>query len=178
MKKTFKAFTLVEMLIVMGIVIILMAVGIVAGRFAINRANDVQHQNAADNLYIAAQAYYADYREYPNITSFANATTGCTGEDCIAEYLDEGAFNGGTDATYYYHLGDGGGTNQAVLICVSLGGFDDVNNRGFYCAGNFTTSDLFAPGNNDGGELIVPAGTELTATGDWSNSDKSFDDAI
>ena len=51
MSNKYKGFTLVEMLIVMGIIIILMVVGITAGRFAINRANDAAHRNAADQIY-------------------------------------------------------------------------------------------------------------------------------
>jgi hypothetical protein len=51
--------------IVMGIIIILMAVGIASGRFAIRRANKIEHQNAAEQIYQAAQSYYSDNREYP-----------------------------------------------------------------------------------------------------------------
>jgi type II secretory pathway pseudopilin PulG len=138
MRKNFKAFTLVEMLIVMGIIIILMAVGITAGRYAINRANDVAHQNAVDNFYTASQAYYADNRTFPNIEDFDAALIG--GDDTtddISEYMDEGAFDGGTEATYYYATDDLG---QEVLVCVSL--FGPANETGtlregdFYCNGN------------------------------------------
>ncbi|NLB12299.1 hypothetical protein GX830_02930, partial [Candidatus Dojkabacteria bacterium] len=59
-RKSYKAFTFVEMLIVMGILIILMVIGIAAGRYAINRANRVAHQNAADQLYQTLQAYYTE----------------------------------------------------------------------------------------------------------------------
>ncbi|NLZ24414.1 prepilin-type N-terminal cleavage/methylation domain-containing protein, partial [Candidatus Dojkabacteria bacterium] len=38
MNRKYSGFTLIEMLIVMGIIIILMIVGITAARFAINRA--------------------------------------------------------------------------------------------------------------------------------------------
>ena len=138
MRKNFKAFTLVEMLIVMGIIIILMAVGITAGRYAINRANDVAHQNAVDNFYTAVQAYYADNRTFPNIENFDTALNGGdTATDDISEYMDEGAFDGGTEATYYYATDD---LQQEVLICVSL--FGPANESGslregdFYCNGN------------------------------------------
>ncbi len=143
MKKTFKAFTLVEMLIVMGIIIILMAVGITAGRYAINRANDVAHQNAVDNIYTALQAYYADNREFPTAPTTGgfktmmtdNATTGW--EDWyIGEYMDDGAFDGGTEATYYY---DTDSLRQEVIVCVSLFGQATTGNGimgDYYCNGN------------------------------------------
>jgi type II secretory pathway pseudopilin PulG len=137
MRKNFKAFTLVEMLIVMGIIIILMTVGITAGRYAINRANDVAHQNAVDNIYTAVQAYYADNRQFPAINNFETALD--AGQSplpafSIAEYMDEGAFDGGTDATYYYDIDT---LSQEVLVCVSLFGDITSDQLGeFYCNGN------------------------------------------
>ncbi|KKP55467.1 MAG: hypothetical protein UR84_C0004G0029 [candidate division WS6 bacterium GW2011_GWD1_35_594] len=133
MNRKYSGFTLVEMLIVMGIIIILMAVGIAAGRFAINRANDVAHQNAADQLFVAAQSYLTDEREYPIVTNWSlNLTegTGCTAP-CLGGYLSLGEFRGGTDATYYYWT-----DQKSALVCVSLGGVDDADNRGYYCTGN------------------------------------------
>lgn len=148
MRKSFyEAFTLVEMLIVMAILIILMVIGIAAGRFAVNRANDVAHQNSADQIFQGMQAYYADNREYADTTptSSNGGTAGaiktligpsgsCTKTvNPLCEYLDAGAFNGGTDATYYYFTN---ADKQALLICVSLGGLADTKSRGFYCTGN------------------------------------------
>jgi len=138
MRKSFKAFTLVEMLIVMGIIIILMAVGITAGRFAINRANDVAHQNAVDNIYTAMQAYYADNRRYPvpgEGVKFTEMLANDEEEYYIGEYLDDGAFDGGTAATYFYDTDD---LAQEIVICVSLyGEADQAGREGeFYCNGN------------------------------------------
>ena len=145
MKKRFKAFTLVEMLIVMGIIIILMAVGITAGRYAINRANDVAHQNAVDNIYTAVQAYYADNRGYPipeTGVAFSDMLdeTNSAQDYYIGEYLDDGAFDGGTEATYFYDVDDLG---QEVIICVSLFGIPAADTRqgDFYCNGNGFGSD-------------------------------------
>ena len=83
MSKKYSGFTLVEMLIVMGIIIILTVVGITAGRFAINRANDVAHRNAADQVYTSLQAYYTDNRRYPAPAD----TTICTGGVCSIKIL-------------------------------------------------------------------------------------------
>lgn len=147
----YSAFTLVEMLIVMGIIIVLMGVGITAGRFAINRANDVAHQNAVDQAYQALQAYYTDNREYPfgadcnaggdatdctfsTLIGAAGSTTGA-----LSEYMDAGSFDGGSDASYYYLVEESLG--QSVLVCVSLGGPGDEKGRGVYCNGNGFNND-------------------------------------
>jgi type II secretory pathway pseudopilin PulG len=133
MNKKYSGFTLVEMLIVMGILIILMAIGIAAGRFAIQRANVVAHQNAADAIFTAMQAYYTDNRQYPNPNTFIFGDSMQPDGDLHA-YLIEGEFNGGIDATYYYWTD---GLRQEALVCVSLGGIDDEPaNRGYYCTGN------------------------------------------
>jgi type II secretory pathway pseudopilin PulG len=142
-KRVYGAFTLVEMLVVMGILIILMVVGISAGSFALNRASDVAHRNGADQLYEGLQAYYIDHRSYPK----ANACTGghctpgqlMTDEDMLGQYMELGSFNAGSDATYIYFVG-GSNNDQAVLVCVTMRGIWSVNhtkdNAAVYCAGN------------------------------------------
>lgn len=136
-ERKYEAFTLIEMLIVMGIIIVLMGVGITAGRFAINRSNDIAHQNAVSNLYQAVTAYYTDNREFPVIPDLdASMAASCddTAIDCLAEYTETGEFNGGSEATYYYWVD--GDDQQLVMICVSLGGEDDAKGTGFFCDGN------------------------------------------
>ncbi len=149
--RKYSAFTLVEMLIVMGILIILMAVGITAGRFAINRANDVAHQNAADKLYVAMQAYYTDNREFPELDSFSEALAQ---DGALNKYMSDGEFTGGTDATFYYWRSNAGGAGsvaagQAMLVCVSRGGINDETGRGFYCTGNGFQDDKVVIGDMD-----------------------------
>jgi type II secretory pathway pseudopilin PulG len=134
MRKEYKAFTLVEMLIVMGIIIILMAVGIASGRFAIRRANKIEHQNAAEQLYQALQSYYTDNREYPGTETVDALVTGIglgEADNSIADYIDD--FDGGSDASYSYTVD---GTGQETIVCVTYGGLGDENALGIYCTGN------------------------------------------
>jgi type II secretory pathway pseudopilin PulG len=136
MKKRFKAFTLVEMLIVMGIIIILMALGIASGRFAIRRANRIEHQNAAENIYQAMQAYYSDNREYPckdDVCTPMELMSPTATDPVLSEYVDD--FEGGTEATYMYMTSPLGSAQEA-LICVTYGGAGDVNQLGIFCTGN------------------------------------------
>lgn len=132
-----KAFTLVEMLIVMGIIIILMAVGIASGRFAIRRANAIEHQNAAEQIYQGAQSYYSDFREYPGKEVTLDTESLVTSE--LAEYIDD--FDGGSEASYTFVTND---TGQEIVICVTYGGIQDENNLGIYCIGNAIGSDLIS----------------------------------
>lgn len=154
MNRKYSGFTLVEMLIVMGIIIILMVVGITAGRFAINRANDVAHKNAVDQVYTSLQAYYTDNREYPIAEDCGDAA--CTIESLVSNgeagylvpYIDQDSFDGGSEASYYYAVGGDGG-DQAVLVCVSLRGLGDDNAQRddgeVYCNGNGFGSDILPP---------------------------------
>jgi prepilin-type N-terminal cleavage/methylation domain-containing protein len=133
-KKTYNAFTLVEMLVVMGILVILMTMGIFAGRFAIQRANRIQHQSAADQLYQGFQSYYADNREYPSDTEFSSFGYALGNSDgALSKYVDSNSFDGGSPATFYYASDS---TGQSMLVCVSYGGANDSNNLGGYCNGN------------------------------------------
>lgn len=192
MNRKYSGFTLVEMLIVMGIIIILMVVGITAGRFAINRANDVAHQNAADQLFTSLQAYYTDNREYPS----SDKDCGVEGTICtpkllvgpvsetqpgyLVPYIDEDAFDGGSSATYWYFVGGDGG-DQAVLVCVSLRGVATENagkeDGEIYCTGNGFGAESFTPQvngkNNLYSELDAAGQTAFGETGDhgsdWDN---------
>ncbi len=176
MNRKYSAFTLVEMLIVMGILIILMAVGITAGRFAINRANDVAHQNAADQIYTALQAYYTDEREYPSATEMPDFGTGMATGGVLAKYMGDGEFTGGTDATFYYWLDDLG---QSVLVCVSKGGHSDETHRGFYCTGNgfgAAASGIETKDVPNTGTDTAPAGVAAWEfpPQDWDGTDKEW----
>jgi len=143
MAKRLKAFTLVEMLIVMGIIIILMAVGIASGRFAIRRANKIEHQNAAENIYQALQSYYTDHREYPGKATDSTpagplSVSALMADGILGEYVDD--FDGGSEATYSYTVDSSG---QETLVCVTYGGVGDENTIGIYCAGNAINSTIF-----------------------------------
>jgi len=134
-RATYKAFTLIEMLIVMGILVILMVVGVAAGRFAIDRANQIAHQNGATQLYQALQSHFTDYGRFPDGSRTLEQMTKDTAniEGALGKYLDMGSFKGGSEADYSYYVNS---TKQAVVVCVTLGGADDETNKGVSCVGN------------------------------------------
>ena len=147
-RSTYKAFTLIEMLIVMGILVILMVVGVAAGRFAIDRANQIAHQNGATQLYQALQSHFTDYGKFPDGTRNLEAMTEDTSnvEGALGKYLDMGSFKGGSEAEYTYFVNE---TQQSVVVCVTLGGIGDVTEKGITCVGNgFGDPDLTYDGSN------------------------------
>ena len=141
--KRYTAFTLIEMLIVMGIIMILIGVGVAMSRWAIQRATRIEHQNAAEELYSALVKFRNEEGYFPQFGSggtaieeefFAYALGYRGNNPILTPYLTEQEFVGGTDATYYYDVDDIDG--QVALVCVSLGGIDDEGDKGFYCTGN------------------------------------------
>jgi len=65
----FKAFTLVELLVVMAIISFL-SVGAFAGlSFGLRQARDVQRKKIVDLAHVALQAYYSDFNSYPKTTA-------------------------------------------------------------------------------------------------------------
>ncbi len=173
--KSYSAFTLVEMLVVMGILIILMSMSVVGGRFALQRANRIKHQSAADQIYVALQSYYADNREYPSIANISpNNMSGLM--NALSDYTDNGAWNGGSDATYYYIVDP---TQQYVLVCVSLGGYNDESKQGWYCNGNgFGALPQNSPVTNsylshtDGQGIFVSGWPGIK--GNWDSTSRSW----
>ena len=146
MKQRYKAFTLIELIVVIGILIILMAIGLAIGRYAIQKSQDTYHKNNARNLYAALVKYKIDNKEYPELGacsgcieeeffSYALGFNGTSDPHILVSYLEEeGEFDGGTDATYYYAVDEY--DQQFIIVCVSLGGVDDENQKGFYCTGD------------------------------------------
>jgi prepilin-type N-terminal cleavage/methylation domain-containing protein len=138
----YKGFTLIEVLIVMGILVILMAIGIVVGRYAIERANRIEHQDVAEKLFSSLVEYKMDNKQYPKLGTCSS----CIDEQFFAEALGykgtnfllkgyyEELFEGGNDATYYYYVEPYNA--QFVIVCVSLGGIDDEFNKGHFCTGD------------------------------------------
>jgi len=63
--KKYKSFTLVEVLVVMGILIVLTSVGIAVGRFATQRSQDISHRDAAKTLYQALVEFKLENGYYP-----------------------------------------------------------------------------------------------------------------
>ena len=117
MDRKYTAFTLVELLIVMGILVILIAVGILVGRYATLKSQDTRHKDAARKLYTMLLEYKNDNGSYPNLGNcsrcirdqfFARAlgSTGTEEEQVLKGYAGgEGGFDGGSKATYYYSGG-------------------------------------------------------------------------
>jgi prepilin-type N-terminal cleavage/methylation domain-containing protein len=147
--KKYSGFTLIEMLIVMGIIIILMAAGLAGGRFALQRANRIQKISAADNIEQALWGYYGDNRRFPtadaadlsltDLQCDVTPETLLTTEAILGQYIDAGQFDGGADGTFWYYWG---GAAQQFIVCTSLGGLDDAQDLGIYCTGN-GIEDLF-----------------------------------
>ena len=168
-KKLYEAFTLIEMLIVMGIIMILIGVGIVGTRYALDSANKIEHQNSVDTVHQAFIAYYADNREYPDDDSLEAMLL--SGGDLFS-YLDS-EFDGGSDASYYYWIKD---DESAYLICVSLGGVDDEEAKGFYCNGN-GFGDEYSGISDDEIDSGSSEASTITGAGfsksDWTDGDWS-----
>lgn len=123
--KKYLGFTLVEMLVVMGIIILLMAMGIGGGRLALKNASDIAYKANAKTINEGLLAYYAANGRYP--TQEAPATLVKT---TLKDYIE--TFDGGNDSTYWYMTDT---SRQYALVCVELA-TDLLGKRDIYCEGN------------------------------------------
>jgi type II secretory pathway pseudopilin PulG len=187
MRRRYKAFTLVEMLIVMGILIVLISIGVMVGRYAIQNAQDVKHKDAVRILYTALVKYKNINGAYPALGTcngciereffaYSLGYNGTPDNYILKEYANEDkVFNGGTDATYYYAVDSV--DQRFVVVCVSLGGIDDEDERGFYCKGDgigvlpeinpLTDTDIGAQSTGDPLATIVKS----MDNSDWRTED-------
>jgi hypothetical protein len=93
--------------------------------------------SAVDNIEQALWGYYSDYRRFPYIASNEAIPPVVLLRDYLADYVDAGQFDGGSDGTFYYFSGAAG---QEFVVCGTLGGFDDEMEQGIYCNGNGISS--------------------------------------
>ena len=184
-RRTYKAFTLIEMLIVMGILVILMVVGIAAGRYATQRAQDIAHQNAVTSIYQGLAAYFTDHGKYPEAGDVTDLeeTPASLFELALGEYIDVGSFDGGIDTYFWYFVGDAG---QSTIVCVALGGLQEEDaERGIYCDGNgFSSDDLdtysvLVKGKNEAGSTpyaAVMAEAADAYRSEWNGTENEWED--
>jgi type II secretory pathway pseudopilin PulG len=127
---SYKGFTLIEMLIVMGILILLMALGIGGGRLALQNAADVATQGAVKQIYEAAQTYLSKNGAYP--ISAAATSVGTIATTTLKDYME--SFDGGNDTSYLYSTDSAG---QYILVCAYQGGTHGSGAaRSLVCEGN------------------------------------------
>ncbi len=69
-----KAFTLIELMVVISVIAILSTIALFGLRAAQDSANDTKRIAVIQGLRTALERYYADNSEYP--TAYANLTTG------------------------------------------------------------------------------------------------------
>ena len=92
-----------------------------------------EHENAAEQIYQALQAYYTDNREYPCKASACTVASLLEAGGDLDPYIDD--FDGGSEASYTYRVNTTGAAQECV-VCVTYGGDGDGNQLGMYCTGN------------------------------------------
>ncbi len=149
-----KAFTLVEMLIVMAIIVILVGVGVMGGRFMLDRAIQIKNADMLSNLSNSLMQYYGD-----NGSVFPSAELP---RDMISqggvldEYIEQFEFGG--DVTLYYFVTE---DRSNALFCVTSGGFIDSDRAStILCDGN-------GFGANYDGVVIGRRNIKIEEAGEW-----------
>jgi type II secretory pathway pseudopilin PulG len=153
MIKKYSGFTLVEMLVVMGIIILLMAMGIGGGRLALQSASNITFKSGVKQMQEAALTHYSAKGGYP--AGPTNPKTLLTGTGAFTGYVE--SFDGGNDTTYFYIVDT---AKQSVLICVDLAA-DLAGKKDIYCEGN-------GFGKNMGLATTINAKTLVNGTAEWT----------
>jgi type II secretory pathway pseudopilin PulG len=148
MKKKYLAYTLTEILLVMGVIMILGSVAVAGVRYGNQKSREAHYKSNVKLLYSVLVQFKDDYGRYILVTR--DNCTGCLSSEVFAAglgyrgrlsgggllpYLPE-RFDGGVEATYFYYVQPEDG--QFVVVCTSLRGIEhnrNLNNR-YYCEGD------------------------------------------
>ncbi len=143
--KKLKAYSLIELLVVMAIISFLVVGAWAALQYGLTKSRDTQREKAVRGIQTAAEAYYSDHGDYASCgTNVADLNTGDYDNAC---YLEAIAGSGGPLATYL------DGSFQSPLP-----------------GGNSTTNAMAYYYNSDDHKYAVCTLTEVThADGDKPN---------
>ena len=108
-------FTLVELLVVMGIIAILASVTLNIGIVVLNAAKRAKASNMATQIQTACLAYYTEYSVYPVPTGAVSSTPGA-------------------------NILDNDGTDWPILLCVLCGNIHPSNGTAFTPSGTNPTN--------------------------------------
>lgn len=139
--KAARAFTLVELLVVISIIGVLASIALVSFRNSQARSRDTQRKSNLKEMKSALELYYSDYGKYPSSSNGQiaacpyNPTTGI-GVSCA---WGSGEFTDGvrvyfkimpqdpSDGTHYYYRVVDPGTNDKYQIFAGLENTQDAN---------------------------------------------------
>ncbi len=161
MTKKDKGFTLVELLVVMGIMAVLIAIAVAGLAFAMRRSRNTARQSSVDNLDKALSAYYTENEQYPTASSMEQLI-----ETELDEFL-EGSWDGGaSNSIYCYKPGD---DNLLFVVCASQEEFsgDDT----YFCKGTGMGQDGFPSGSTDNATPPTEAVCNSWDGDDWGSAD-------
>lgn len=147
-----KAYTMIEILIVLIILALIMGGGVAAGLYAMNLAKDTRKKDTVEELATTITAFYSANYRYPIATSTdasANGNFGTlysaeTGSESIRKYVGDFVFKGEPCAsadTYsaraecYAYLSNstGSGATICARLILSAGRTTTVNGKSCYC---------------------------------------------
>ncbi len=111
--KRHSAFTLMELLIVMAVIVILMGIGMLGSKYVIRRSHRTRHQALLREWAKAMEAYYLDHGEFPYdeyvwTQGGSDVTIPNLFNSYLAPYLDEDfeePFSSSTQMVYYKYTG-------------------------------------------------------------------------
>jgi prepilin-type N-terminal cleavage/methylation domain-containing protein len=118
--KKSKAFTLIELLIVMAVIAILIAIAIPSFRGMQNEARKTKAQGDLRVLKIAIESYYKNHNnQYPAVATYQTTLTGASPRILDANLYDPFVAGGAT--TYVYALSGTGPTDSNYYLLYSVG---------------------------------------------------------
>jgi prepilin-type N-terminal cleavage/methylation domain-containing protein len=141
--KDMRAFTLVELLVVMAILAVLIALSIAGIGYALRRSRNTARHAATENMIISLEAYYTDYASYPSEQSLA-AIFGPAEEegDFILKEYSESTWDAPPSSVFYYK-DDGRTDPQLYTVCVNQEVWNETVEYEWICQGTGVGSDGF-----------------------------------
>ena len=136
--KDWRGFTLVELLVVVGVIALLATISLVSYAVVQRGANDKTREGNVTTIAAALEKYYENNREYPSVASIVNNTAGNTGAVVAAKL----------------------GISESTLVMPTMSGTNALSSTAASQANDFITYTAYRASDNTACHDTVTSGCD------------------
>ena len=138
-----RAFTLVELLVVMAILAVLVSIALVSFRSSQMRGRDAQRKSDLKQVASSLELYYSDYGKYPDTLTWGSEFT-----DGKTIYFKTLPKDPNSDFSYYYRIVDASNQKYQLFGYIENTQDQSIINTNYSCGSKVCNFAIASPNTN------------------------------